>query len=190
MLWEYAATLLSLAYLYCSVRQKTALWLFGFVSSALYVVVYYQSKFYADMTLQFYYLGVSAYGWWHWRGGTPRPKASVTLPVTHTPARSRVGVAAAATLLFAAYWTVLRHTDAAMPVGDSLTTALSIVATWMLARKYLENWLVFIVADAVSAALYIYKGLYPTAFLFVVYTVVAVVGYFSWRRSMTDDPSV
>ena len=89
-----------------------------------------------------------------------------------------------AVVLFAAYWSVLRRTDAALPVGDSFTTALSIVATWMLARKYIEYWLIFIVVDAVSAMQYIYKGLYPTAGLFIVYTVMAVVGYRQWRKTM------
>lgn len=184
MLIEILGTLLSLAYLYCSVTQRPALWLLGFVSSALYIVVYFQSKFYADMTLQVYYLVVSVYGWWHWKRGRQVRSTQAELPVTRTPGRTWAGVAAVAVVLFAAYWSVLRRTDAALPVGDSFTTALSIVATWMLARKYIEYWLIFIVVDAVSAIQYIYKGLYPTAGLFIVYTVMAVVGYRQWRKTM------
>ncbi len=184
MLIEILGTLLSLAYLYCSVTQRSALWLLGFASSALYIVVYYESKFYADMTLQVYYLVVSVYGLWHWKWGKQVRSTQAELPVTRTPGRTWAGVTAMGVLLFVAYWMLLRRTDAALPVGDSFTTALSIVATWMLARKYIEYWLIFIVVDAVSAIQYIYKGLYPTAVLFTVYTVMAVVGYRQWRKTM------
>ena len=85
MLIEILGTLLSLAYLYCSVTQRSALWLLGFVSSALYIVVYFQSKFYADMTLQVYYLVVSVYGWWHWKRGRQVRSTQAELPVTRTP---------------------------------------------------------------------------------------------------------
>lgn len=181
---EIAGTVLSLAYLYLSVRQKPALWIFGFLCSALYTVVFFRSKFYADMTLQLYYLAVSVYGWWNWQQGTTPSKQKDTLPVTVTPRRLWPALAIASILIFMAYYAVLRRTDAALPAGDSFTTALSIVATWMLAKKYIEYWLIFIVVDALSAGQYIYKELYPTAALFVVYTIMAVVGYFQWKKSL------
>ena len=96
MLIAILGTLLSLAYLYCSVTQRSALWLLGFVSSALYIVVYFQSKFYADMTLQVYYLVVSVYGWWHWKRGRQVRSTQAELPVTRTPGRTWAGVAAVA----------------------------------------------------------------------------------------------
>jgi nicotinamide mononucleotide transporter len=79
---------------------------------------------------------------------------------------------------------LLHLTDSPVPYLDAVSTSLSIVATWMLARKILENWLLWIVADLISTGLYIYKGLWPTTVLFLVYTVLAVVGYFQWKRSL------
>ncbi|PLW99338.1 MAG: nicotinamide riboside transporter PnuC, partial [Marinilabiliales bacterium] len=79
------------------------------------------------------------------------------------------------------YFILFRYTDSPVPIGDSFTTALSIVATWMLARKILEQWLLWIVINAVSLGLYIYKGLYPTSILFVFYTILAIVGYYKWK---------
>ena len=182
---EIAGTILSLIYLYLSVKQRASLWIFGFICSVLYVVVYFQSKFYADMTLQFYYAFISIYGWIKWRRG--KEKTGRELLVRHTPKNLIVYLIGASTLIFFLYYFVLIKTDDPFPIGDSLTTALSIVATWMLARKYIEYWLVFIFVDAVSAGLYFHKGLYPTTILFVVYTIMAVVGYFQWKKSLTQD---
>ena len=78
------------------------------------------------------------------------------------------------------------YTDSDVPWGDGFTTAASIVATWMLARKILEHWLVWILVDGVAAGLYIYKGLYPTALLYLVYSIIAVTGYIQWRKSMEE----
>ena len=75
-----------------------------------------------------------------------------------------------------------RYTDSDIILLDSFTTSLSIVATWMLARKIMEHWIIWIVVDSVSAALYIYKGLYPTVILFAIYTVLAILGYIEWKK--------
>lgn len=180
---EIAGTLLSLVYLYLSIRQKIGLWLFGFLSAALYAFVFFQSKFYADMSLQFYYMAVSVYGWIHWRKGSTNDNKS-TLKVTRTGIKEAMillPITAAVMLLY--YLILTNYTDSPLPLADSFTTALSITATWMLAQKRIEHWILWIIVDLVSAGLYIYKGLYPTAVLFIVYTVFAVVGWREWRKS-------
>ena len=182
---EIAGTILSIIYLYLSVKQRASLWVFGFLCSVLYVVVYFQSKFYADMTLQFYYMFISVYGWIKWKRG--KEKSGREFSIRHTPKKTIPYLAAASILIFFLYYFVLIRTDSPLPIGDSLTTALSIVATWMLARKYIEYWLVFIFVDAVSAGLYFHKALYPTTILFIVYTIAAVIGYFQWKKSLTQD---
>lgn len=181
---EILGSVLSFIYLYLSVKQKSSLWIFGFLCSALYIVVFFQSKFYADMTLQFYYMFVSIYGWINWKRG--KETTGKQLPVTRVPSKTALYLTGISVLIFSAYYFILKNTDSPLPVGDSFTTALSIVATWMLARKYIEYWLVFIVVDAVSSALYFYKELYPTAVLFIFYTVMAVIGYFQWRKSLQE----
>lgn len=178
---EITGSILSLIYLYLSIRQKVSLWIFGFLASALYVVVFFDSKLYADMSLQLYYLVVSVYGWINWKRG----KEEKELPATVTTKKMWLKLALATVAIYFIYYFVLLYfTDSTIPKSDSLVGALSIIATWMLARKLIENWLVWIVADALCVGLYIYKGLYPTVILFVIYTVMAVVGYFQWRKTI------
>jgi len=89
--------------------------------------------------------------------------------------------------LFGIIWFVLdNYTDSPAPLGDAFTTAISIVATWMLARKIIEHWILWIIADLVSMGLYIYKGLYPTVVLFAVYTAMAFIGYREWRKTLVE----
>lgn len=178
---EMLGTALSLVYLYLSIKQNIGLWLFGLLSSALYVVVFLQSKFYADMTLQVYYVGVSIYGYWNWRFGH-RPDKQQALPVISAKAKQVLTLSLLACGIWAVYYIILvKFTDSPLPLCDALTTALSIVATWMLAKKILEHWLIWIFVDAFSAGLYFYKDLNITAVLYIIYAVMAVIGYFQWR---------
>lgn len=178
---EITGTVLSLIYLYLSIKQKVSLWIFGFLASALYVVVFFESKLYADMSLQFYYLLVSVYGWINWKRG----KEAKELQATVTTKKMWLQLLIATAVIYFVYYVVLLYfTDSTIPKSDSLVGALSVIATWMLARKLIENWLVWIVVDAICVGLYVYKGLYPTVGLFVVYTVMAVLGYFQWRKSL------
>jgi nicotinamide mononucleotide transporter len=178
---ELLASVFGLIYLYFSVKQNILLWVFGLLTSALYIYVYFESRFYADMSLQVYYVVISIYGWLHWtRGGTDNS----TLKVTKTSLKVLSVCVLASLSLWYAIYCILQFTNTDVPIGDAFTTAAAIVATWMLARKLLENWLFWIVIDFVSLILYIQKGLWATSVLFLIYTVVAVVGYFSWKRDM------
>ena len=181
---EILGATLSFVYLYFSIKQKIALWIFGILCSALYLVVFFQAKFYAEVTLQLYYLAVSVYGWINWRLGH-NEQTGKELPVKRITRKQIILLSAATLIITGIYYYVLVHfTDSPVPFGDSFTVALAIIATWLLTQKILENWLVFIVADALCAALFLYKGLYPTAVLYVVYTIMAVVGYFRWKKTM------
>lgn len=180
---EILGSILSVIYLYLSIKQKVSLWIFGFLCSALYIVVFFQSKFYADMTLQFYYLGVSIYGWFSWK-----EKAKQTgkeLPIKKTNLRNvLILLPITIIVLFLYYYVLKNHTDSPLPFADSFTTALSITATWMLAKKMIEHWILWIIVDSVSAGLYFYKELYPTTVLFVIYTIMAVIGWIQWRKDL------
>ena len=182
---EIAGAVLSLIYLYLSIREKSALWIFGFISSVLYIFVFYQSKLYADMSLSFYYLGVSVYGWISWHRKTENIEHSLLQITRINRGKQMLQYLAGIVGTYLAYYLILRFlTDSPIPVADSVVGALSVVATWMLARKKIENWLVWIVVDAFAAGLYFYKELYPTAILFVVYTIMAFAGYFQWKKSI------
>lgn len=180
---ELIGAILGFVYIFLSIRQHIFTWPVGLITSALYVYVFLVSKFYADMLLQVYYVVVSIYGWYHWLKGNP--KAEQQLKVSRTPRKlylPLLGVSLALFLLF--LFGLKYYTDSPVPFGDSLTTALSIVATWMLARKYLEHWLIWIFVDFFSAFLYGFKGLWPTVILFLVYTIMAALGYRSWKNDL------
>jgi nicotinamide mononucleotide transporter len=147
----------------------------------LYIVIFYRAKLYSDMLLQVVYVFLQVYGWHAWlRGGPDRSRLEVsriTRPVS--VGGGIVGVIGTAALGGMMY----RLTDAAFPFIDALATVASLVAQWLLARKVLESWLVWIVVDVVSIGLYIAKRLYPTAALYLVFLVLAIQGYFAWKRS-------
>ena len=160
------------------------MWPLGLISSSLYIIIFLNSKFYADMSLQFYYVAISIYGWYYWtRGGKTNKKEDV--PITKLNLKQILIYLIASIVLFAIYSEILiRYTDSPIPYWDSFTTSLSIVATFMLSRKIIEQWLIWIIVDAVSLGLYINKQLYPTAILFAFYTILALVGYLQWRKSL------
>nr|MBD3622836.1 nicotinamide mononucleotide transporter [Sunxiuqinia sp.] len=180
---ELLGAVLGFAYIFLSIRQHIFTWPVGLITSAIYVYVFLVSKFYADMLLQVYYVGVSIYGWYFWLKGNPDSKAE--LKVSRMPRRFYLPITGITIVLFLIFLFGLKYyTDSPVPFGDSLTTAMSIVATWMLARKYLEHWLIWIFVDFFSAFLYGFKGLWPTVILFLVYTGMAAVGYRSWRTDL------
>lgn len=182
---ELIGAVLGFAYIFLSIRQHILTWPVGLVTSAIYVYVFLGSKFYADMLLQFYYVGVSIYGWYFWLKGNPN--SDTELKVSRMPKKFYLPVIGITIILFLVFLFGLKYyTDSPVPFGDSLTTAMSIVATWMLARKYLEHWLIWIFVDFFSAFLYGFKGLWPTVVLFLVYTGMAAVGYRSWRTDLKE----
>ena len=184
MYWfEIVGAILSLIYLYLSIKQKASLWIFGFIASAMYIVVFYQSKFYADMSLQFYYLVISIYGWIYWKENEYKPENEKH--ITTTPKRTWMFLVLFGVLIYLIYYIILdKFTDSTIPKSDSLVGMLSVIGTWMLAKKYIENWLIWIIADGIACGLFFYKELYVTAFLFVIYTAMAVVGYRKWKQNI------
>lgn len=184
---EILGTLLSIAYLVLSIKQNIWLWPLGIISAALYVVVFFQAKFYADMGLNIYYFFISIYGWIAW--AKTRKLTGEKMPVRKLRGKLAILAAAAFVLFFISIGLILDHlTDSPLPYWDALTTSASIVATWMLTRKYIEHWILWVAIDLLSMGLYIYRGLYPTTVLFLVYTVMAVVGYLQWKRELKPAP--
>lgn len=181
---ELLGALCGLVYIVLSVRQNILTWPAGLISSLIYVAVFFQSKFYAGMGLQVYYVGISIYGWYFWLKGSRKEKHG-EVAISKMKKSEAICATIAFPFIFTVILLVLLHlTDSPVPYPDALSTSLSIVATWMLARKILENWLLWIVADLVSTGLYIYKGLWPTTVLFLIYTILAFIGYSQWKRSL------
>lgn len=180
---EIVGAILSLIYLYLSIKEKVSLWFFGIISSIFYIVIFFQTKFYADMSLQFYYVIISIYGWIIWKHG--KQGSNKELQTSQITKWLSLKLIIATGLIYIVYYLVLsKFTDSTIPKADSLVGALSIIGTWMLARKLIENWFVWIVADGLCVGLYIYKGLYPTVILFIIYTLMSVVGYLQWKKTI------
>jgi nicotinamide mononucleotide transporter len=182
---ELIGALLGLLYIFFSIRQHILTWPTGLFTSLLYITVFFRSGFYADMGLQVYYAGISVYGWYYWlKGGkSARTNSGEQAPVQQMPKKMIPGSIAVTVMIYLIILVILlQFTDSTVPYMDSLTTALSVTATWMLAKKMIEHWLIWVFVDLVSAGLYIYKDLWPTVVLFVVYTVMAIVGYMEWKK--------
>ena len=183
---ELLGAILGVVYVLFSIRQNILTWPVGLLSSILYVWIFFDSKLYADMGLQMYYVFISIYGWHEWLKGN-QDNARAKLKVSRLNLKLGLLLTVISLLIFGVIWLILiNFTDSQVPIADSLATSLSIVATWMLASKILEHWLVWIFVDAFSIGLFIYKDLLPTVILFVVYTIMAVVGFIEWKKDFVE----
>lgn len=189
MFWlEIAGVIVGLIYLWLEYRASVWLWAANIVMPAIYIFVYADAGFYADMGINIYYFVASIYGWIVW---LRRGDDGLELPITHTPRKQILPmVATFSAAMGIIVYILINYTDSTVPYGDSFTTALSIVALYMLAQKQVEQWLVWIVVDVVCCALYVYKGLHPTAVLYGLYAVLAWVGYRRWLKMMNDNATL
>ena len=183
---------LGLAYILLEYRASIWMWVVGAVMQTLGIVLYYQKGLYADCGMEFYYLAMTGYGFWRWsrktavNDGTSMSAEPASDKPTHIPVSTAVLWMAIAAVLWLLIWYILSHfTDSTVPVADAFTTALSLVGIWALAHKYLEQWLVWILVDVVTCWLYFQKDIPFKASLYALYVVIAVAGFFRWRRQMT-----
>jgi nicotinamide mononucleotide transporter len=164
------------------VRQNIWNWPLGILNNLVFIVLFYRTGLYADVGLQGFYIAISIYGWWHWlHGGRDHGKLTVSRVGLPTGMLLALAVALLTGLLTAL---LRRYTNSTVPVADSLITALSLVAQFMMTRKWIENWPVWIVANCVSVGLLIFKGLYLASALYLVYQVLCVMGWREWRRAL------
>jgi nicotinamide mononucleotide transporter len=185
---EWIATLFGVACVWLCVRRSIWNWPTGLVQVVLYAWVFFHARLYADFGLHVIYTVLQLYGWYHWLNGS---NDSQELPVTRWPARSAAGwliVAAVATLVVG--FALHRSTDAALPYWDATIAILSLIAQYLLARKVLENWLIWIVVDVLAIGVYLAKELYVTSGLYAVFLCMAIAGWFAWRASYRKSNSV
>lgn len=182
---EIFGAVAGIAYVILEIRRSIWLWPLGIITSAVYIYVFGRTGFYANMGLQGYYLVISVYGWYMWSRRQEREQAGAGSDVKRIDAATAAWCAVATAAIWAVLWLVLgRATDSPVTVWDGLIASLSVVATWMLTRKYIEQWYVWIVANAIAVAVYLASGLYPTAVLFFVYFVMAIIGVIKWRQEV------
>ena len=184
---DIITTILGLAYILLEYKASIWLWAVGFVMQALDIVLYYDKGLYADCAMEFYNIGMTIYGLWVWKFGRKKnqPKGA-DLPVTHFKKSLILPWLLGTLAIWAVRWDWPTQIGSTVPVADAFTTALSFVGIWALARKYLEQWLIWIVVDVVTCVLYFYKGIPFKASLYGLYTVIAVFGYLRWRKMMME----
>lgn len=188
---DLLTTVLGLAYIVLEYRASIWLWAVGFAMQSLGIALYYQKGLYADCGMEFYYLAMTVYGWWKWSRSVERGVRSEereTLKIQHFPLRLALIWSVATLAIWAALYVFLvTCTDSRVPLADSFTTALSFAGIWALARKYLEQWLIWIVVDVVTCGLYFYKDIPFKASLYGLYVVIAIAGYRRWKRLMKEE---
>ncbi len=182
-LWglEGVAVAAAIAYLVLAIRQNIWCWLFAGVSTVIYVFLFIDARLYMESILNVFYFAMAVYGWHVWYYG----RTEVELPVSVWPARIH-GIAVSTIVVISGISGFLldRYTDAVFPYVDSLTTWSAIWATFLVARKLLENWWYWLVIDTASVFIYWSRDLELTALLFVAYVIMIPFGLLSWRRSM------
>ena len=180
-LLELAAVIFAVAYLFLAVRENSLCWYAAGISTLIFLFIFWDVKLYMESGLQIYYLAMAFYGWYQWRGAN---RETASLQVSKWRAKQHIIVLALiATLTFASGSLLNSGTDANLPYLDSFTTWASVVTTFMVARKILENWFYWLVIDSVSIYLYLDRELYFTSLLFAIYIVIIFFGWFAWNRS-------
>jgi nicotinamide mononucleotide transporter len=167
-----------------TIRQNVWCWPTGLVQVGLYIFVFWSAKLYSDMILHVIYVGLQFYGWHHWLHGG---RDHGPLVVSRLPVQARAMWLVVLCVTFIAWGFVMdQHTDAAAPYPDAFIAAASLVAQWLMTRKRLESWWLWISVDAVAIAVYLYKGLYLTTVLYAVFLGLAITGLTAWRDSMSE----
>ncbi len=187
---EIAGNVFNLLSVWFAARNSVHTWWCGLVGVSLYALMFFETRLYADVTLQLFFIASCIVGWWNWKRGASRTGAvgaepTVELPITRVNAATGIVFIAAALASAAAYgWLLQRFTDAANPFVDSSVLALSILAQFLMVARKLETWPVWFVVDCIAAPLYASRGLWVTAAVYAFFLVLVVMGWMKWARLM------
>lgn len=189
---EIIGTIVGIIYLWLEYKASIYLWIAGIIMPAIYIFVFFDAGLYADFAINIYYLLAAIYGWTMWKyehrfgKNNNNNEADNETQITSTPHRLILPLAITFTLTFFLIATTLIHlTDSSVPWANAFTTALSVIGMWMLAKKYVEQWLVWIVVNTTCTALYLHMNLHFTAALYLLYAIIAIFGYRKWKTLMT-----
>ena len=182
---EWVAGLLAIAYLLLAIREHIACWYAAFASTLIYTVIFFDIRLYMESLLNIYYLGMTIYGWKQWRRRPADLTNHAVKPVISWSWKIHLGlVSATAAVALGNGYLLAAYSDASFPYLDSLTTWFAVVTTYLVTQKELQNWLYWIIIDAVSIGIYLQKGIALTAVIFAAYIVIAVFGWLAWRRHL------
>ncbi len=179
---ELTGATFGLVFVYLEIKAYVAVWPVSIISSIFYAIVFYQSGFFGEAGLQIYFIVASFYGWWKWLD--PKLKSADQNIVTSFPIRNLPIVLLLFVFLFALLNFALdRWTASPVPILDALLTTLNIIGTWMLAKKYIQHWWVWIFVNILSVFVFYSRSLYPTTGLYFIFFVLSFVGLMKWRKN-------
>lgn len=188
--WEYLAVFFGIMYLVLAMKQSLWCWPAGFASTAIYTLLFWQGALVMESLLNFYYLIMAIYGWWNWRRLDARPnpadKSAQSQIVSWTLTRHARWIGCGVILAMVIGYSLDNYTNARLTYLDSFTSVFAVIATYLVTQKVLENWLYWIVIDVASIYLHFQAGYMLTVVLFVIYSVLAVQGYWLWRNQSME----
>jgi nicotinamide mononucleotide transporter len=168
---------------YFTIRQSIWCWYFGLVQVMLYCFVFFTAKLYSDMILHVIYIFLQVFGWYNWKyGGSNQSTLRITLV---TNATFWIGLTVLTSLLLG--YIMQTKTDASYPYEDAFITVASLVAQYLMIKKVLASWLFWIIVDVVGITIYCYKGLYFTTVLYVLFLIMAIIGYLEWKKAYNEE---
>ena len=183
---EAIAVIFGLLSVWYSKQENILVYPTGIISVLIYVYITFQYKLYADTGINLYYFAMSVYGWYNWL-----KKDDVTskqLPITwNSRSENHLSLLFLACSFLLIRWVLISFTDSDVPNWDATTTSFALVGMWLMAKKKIENWIAWIITDVISVPLYMYKGLPFTAVQFLIFTVLAIWGYFAWKKSYEEN---
>ncbi|UTA47139.1 nicotinamide riboside transporter PnuC [Simiduia sp. 21SJ11W-1] len=188
---EAIAVALAMAYIIFAIKESLWCWPAAFLSTAIYTWLFWEVSLLMESVLNVYYMAMAVYGYWHWRANKNAHQDTKPV-VSWSLARHGwiIGISTLGSIILG--YLMATYTQAHFPWLDAATTVFAVVTTWLVAQKVLENWLYWIVIDAASIYLYIQKDLMLTAALFLIYIVLAAIGYLRWQDTLpynSDQPS-
>lgn len=179
---EWVAVVCGVASVIYSMRENILVYPTGIVSVVIYVYLAFQYKLYADMGVNGYYFVMSVYGWYYWTN-TDGPKEQIAVTINSFK-ENLYSIALLLGSFGILVFVLMNFTDSDVPIWDATTTSFAILGMWLMARKKLESWIAWIITDLISIPLYFYKGLVLTSFQFLIFTILATMGYFAWKKSL------
>jgi nicotinamide mononucleotide transporter len=176
---EVIGVITGLLCVYLAAKNIIWNWPFAIISVVIYIFIFFESKLFADMGLQFYFLAMNIYGWYFWSRKAPSDDKTPVIRIKKTEIILSIVAVIAFTVLLGS---VLKYTTASFPYLDSFCTACSLIAQYLMARKVLENWLIWVFVDIIYVGVYVFKDLHLTAIMYAVYVAIALMGYIDWKK--------
>lgn len=179
---EAFATVFGLLSVWFSMRENILVFPTGIINTAIYVYILFYAGLFGDMSINAYYFAMSIYGWWKW---TQKTDENHYIPIRRSTKKEKIyslGLMLVSYVLLA--YILKNYTSSTVPYIDAFTTALFFVGMWLMAKKVIDNWIYWIIADLITIPLYIYKGLTITAFQYLIFTILAIAGYYTWKKQI------